>query len=190
MKNLKVVIIVIIIILLAGVAVYFLKTNKANNTNTTVNLSQGKTSNEESLLISISPDGTHALYVENNSDGSYRSLKYQNLRTNENNVFDTMSVSSEYHDFTWYGNSKVYYAITGEINNGYTTFYYHDFGSADPTAGTGIVFEDPNLVMQGEVRITGAGEDILYVQKDSKVYSINLKLGASAKPELVKDFGV
>lgn len=185
MKNLKVVIIVIIVIVLAGVAVYFFSTDKADNTNTADNLNQGQTSNEVSRLISISPDGIHALYVENNSDGSYRSLKYRNLRTNENKVFDTMSASSEYYDFTWYGNNRVYYAIRGELNNGYTTFYYHDFSSADPTAGTGIVFEDPDFVMQGGVRIAGVGDDNLYVQKEREIYSINLKQGASATPVLV-----
>ncbi|GEM_PF-5163563 len=187
MKNLKVVIIVIIIIILAGAAGYFIKVNKASDTNIIDEIDLNQALNESSQLLSISPDGTHVLYVQNNTDGFYRSLKYRNLQTNENKIFDSMSVSNKYYDFTWHGNNRVYYAIGGELNNGYTTFYYYDFNSVDPTAGTGIVFEDPDLVMQGEVGIAGAGEDILYVQKDSKIYSIKLKEGPGAQPVLVMD---
>ncbi len=187
MKNSKVVIIVIIVIILSGAVGYFLTVNKASDTNIIDEIDLGQSLNEFSQLVSISPDGTHVLYVSNNTDGSYHSLKYQNLQTSENKIFDTISVSSKYYDFIWYGNNRVYYAIGGELNNGYTTFYYHDFNSVDPNAVTGIVFEDPDLIMQGEVGIAGVGEDILYVQKDSKIYSINLKDGPGAQPIFVID---
>ncbi len=187
MKNSKVVIIVIIIIILAGAAGYFLGVNKASDTNTIDDIDLGQTSNELSQPISISPDGTHALYVTNNTDDSYRSLKYRNLQTDENKILDTMSASSKYYDFIWYGNNRVYYAIGGELNNGYTTFYYHEFNGVDPFAGTAIVFEDPDLIMQGKADIAGVGENIVYIQKDDKIYSINLKEGAGAIPELVVD---
>jgi len=185
MKNWKLSVATIIIIVLVGTVIYLLLNNKNDNMNSTANINQEQISEEMFPLISMSPDGVHVVFVEKNSDGSYYTLTYRNLQTDENTILDTMSTSSQYYDFTWYGSDKVYYAISGELNNGYTTFYYYDFSGVDPFAGAGIVFEDPNLVMQGEVDIAGVGEDILYIQKDNKIYSVNLKEGAGAVPVLV-----
>jgi len=146
--------------------------------NTTAAISSGDTV--------VSPAGKYMIFVENSYVEPYRTLKRRDLQTNKERVLATTNFQYKYYDFTWYGNNRVYYAEYGKINgDGSTALYYHDFSGADPSAVTTIVFEDPDLIMQGEVGIAGVGEDILYIQKDNKIYSINLKEGAGAIPELV-----
>jgi len=138
--------------------------------------------------IAISPDAKYAVFVENSTAEPYRSVKRQNLQTSEEQVLATSNFQYKYYDFTWYGKNRVYYAEYGKINSdGSTILYYNDLNDADPLAVTTIVFEDPDLIMHGEVNIAGVGEDTVYIKKDNKIYSVNLKEGADATPELMVD---
>ncbi len=139
--------------------------------------------------ISISPDGKYAVFVENSTAEPYRSVKRKDLQTGTEYVMTTSNAQYKYYDFTWYGDSRIYYIKYGKINsvNGYASLQFQDVSDADPLVVTEVVFEDPDMIMQGQVRIVGVGEGILYIQKDNNIYSVNLTEGAAAIPELVVD---
>ncbi len=141
-----------------------------------------------SLAASISPDGKYIIYQKNGVDEKYRSLEIKNIETGERKVLSTVTMANEFHSFLWTPDSeRVYYAWTGSENAGNTTFFFYSPDDATPEGRNTISYEDDKLVLSGKVTISRVSGDLLYVQKDSKIYSIDMTKGAAAEPTEVLD---
>jgi len=188
MKPINIIFLAILALLIGGAMTYFIFEKDEIEVGPDVVSELGSTLTENQSPASMSPNGKYVIYQKVGSEGNYHSLELRNLETDEREVLSTVSTSNEYHSFLWTSDStRVYYAWTGTENAGNTTFFFYSPNDATPGGWSNISYEDDELILSGEVTISGAQNDILYVRKDDSIYSIDITVGPGAKPVRVLD---
>ncbi len=68
------------------------------------------------------------------------------------------------------------------MGQGRIYFQYIDINDYDPYAVTEIVYEDPDEILNTQTGLTGVENNILYLETNNKVYTLDPSQGVDTRP--------
>lgn len=121
------------------------------------------------VRLTTSVDGKQSLVMHNREENYSKKLT----------IFDS---DYKYKDFTWDQDKTKLYFISKIPESAQINFLYININDYDPYAVTEIVYEDPEDVLNDQTKLIGVKDNILYLETNNKVYTLDPSQGVDTRP--------